>query len=89
MLLIITLKTSRPIEVFRMPNPLWENSGGTHELSIKSGHLHKIFEDECENYDRFMAPEPLVREEGLWDVSAESAVMCPQVGGSMSVICPN
>ena len=45
MLLIITLKTSRPIEVFRMPNPLWENSGGTHEQSIKSGHLHKIFED--------------------------------------------
>jgi len=30
---------------------------------------------------RFMAPEPLVREEGLWDVSAESAVMCPQVSG--------
>ena len=29
-----------------------------------------------------MAPEPLVREEGLWDVSAESAVMCPQVGRS-------
>ena len=34
MLLIITLKTSRPIEVFRMPNPLWENSGGTHEPDI-------------------------------------------------------
>ena len=28
---------------------------------------------------RFVAPQPLVQEEGLWDASLESTVTCPQV----------
>ena len=31
-----------------------------------------------QQFHRFLAPEPHQPEEGLWDVSSESTIMCPQ-----------
>ena len=55
-------------------------------------HGHKVHLKPADNNDnnfkiwyisgisgRFVAPQPLVQGEGLWDVSSESVVTCPQV----------
>ena len=76
--------------ICHMPNHRWEISGGDDKYYEVSHKVIKFIWNLLTTMmpmsliygvwsGRFVAPQPLVRGEGLFDVSSESVVTCPQV----------
>ena len=56
-----------------------QQEGGGINCSILATSFPTTIEDPVSYTPfRFLAPEPHIPEEGLWDVSSESTIACPQ-----------